>query len=113
MNAARTMTRAEALKAHTFYQPVGPGELKIPAIRGVGGSLLYFLETAGKNWDTDFEALRSDAAIDRLMRSIISRSRCPTTKCCRGFVLHRNPGVFSAFRKWKSPIRLGSCNPRR
>jgi len=65
-DAKKTMTRAEALKAHTFYSPVGPGELEIPAIRGVGGSLLYFLETAGKNWDTDFEALRSDASTDRL-----------------------------------------------
>ena len=65
-DAGKTMARAEALKAHTFYQPVGPGELEIPAIRGVGGSLLYFLEAAGKNWDTDFEALRSDAATDRL-----------------------------------------------
>jgi 4-hydroxyphenylpyruvate dioxygenase len=62
------MTRAEVLKAHTFHSPVGPGELEIPAIRGVGGSLLYFLEAAGKNWDTDFEALRSsDAASDRLI----------------------------------------------
>ena len=65
-DAGKTMTRAEALKARTFYSPVGPGELEIPAIRGVGGSLLYFLETAGKNWDTDFEALHSDAATDRL-----------------------------------------------
>jgi 4-hydroxyphenylpyruvate dioxygenase len=66
-DAGKTMARAEALKAHTFYSPVGLGELEIPAIRGVGGSLLYFLETAGKNWDTDFEALRSDAATDRLV----------------------------------------------
>src|SRR4029077_20493401 len=29
-DSAKTMTRAEALKAHTFYQPVGPGELQIP-----------------------------------------------------------------------------------
>jgi 4-hydroxyphenylpyruvate dioxygenase len=61
-----TMARAEALKARTFYQPVGPGELEIPAIRGVGGSLLYFMEQAGKNWETDFETLRSDPATDRL-----------------------------------------------
>jgi 4-hydroxyphenylpyruvate dioxygenase len=66
-DSGKTMARAEALKAHTFYSPVGPGELEIPAIRGVGGSLLYFLETAGKNWDTDFEALRSEAASDRLI----------------------------------------------
>jgi 4-hydroxyphenylpyruvate dioxygenase len=65
-DATKTMTRAEALKARTFYTPVGPGELEIPAIRGVGGSLLYFLEASGKNWDTDFEALRSDPANDRL-----------------------------------------------
>jgi 4-hydroxyphenylpyruvate dioxygenase len=65
-NAGKTMARAEALKARTFYQPVGPGELEIPAIRGVGGSLLYFLEATGKNWDLDFEALRSDASADRL-----------------------------------------------
>ncbi|CAN7194055.1 TIM barrel protein [Bradyrhizobium sp. LjRoot220] len=65
-DAGKTMARAEALKALTFYQPVGRGELEIPAIRGVGGSLLYFLEASGKNWDTDFEALRSDAATDRL-----------------------------------------------
>jgi len=65
-DASKTMARAEALMARTFYQPVGPGELEIPAIRGVGGSLLYFLEQAGKNWDMDFEALRSDATNDRL-----------------------------------------------
>ena len=65
-DARRTMARAEALRALTFYQPVGPGELEIPAIRGVGGSLLYFLEDAGKNWDLDFEPLRSDASGDRL-----------------------------------------------
>lgn len=65
-NASHTMARAEALKAHTFYQPVGPGELEIPAIHGVGGSLLYFLDVAGKNWDTDFAAVETAAAKDRL-----------------------------------------------
>ena len=60
------MARAEALKARTFYQPVGPGELEIPAIHGVGGSLLYFLDTAGKNWDTDFEAIEATGGGDRL-----------------------------------------------
>jgi 4-hydroxyphenylpyruvate dioxygenase len=65
-DVGKTMTRAEALKARTFHQPVGPGELEIPAIRGVGGSLLYFLEASGNNWDTDFESLSSEAAADRL-----------------------------------------------
>ena len=48
------MSRAEALQATTFRQAVGPGEMTIPAIRGVGGSLLYFLEPASPNWDIDF-----------------------------------------------------------
>lgn len=65
-NTKQAMARAEALQARTFYQPIGPGELEIPAIHGVGGSLLYFLETAGKNWDIDFEPLRSDPATDHL-----------------------------------------------
>jgi len=65
-DASHTMARAEALKAHTFYSPVGPGELEIPAIHGVGGSLLYFIDTAGKNWDTDFEPIASDQRDDRL-----------------------------------------------
>jgi 4-hydroxyphenylpyruvate dioxygenase len=65
-DAGHTMARAEALKARTFYQPVGPGELEIPAIHGVGGSLLYFLDTAGKNWDTDFEPVECGAAAGHL-----------------------------------------------
>jgi 3-dehydroshikimate dehydratase len=65
-NAAHTMARAEALKARTFYSPVGPGELEIPAIHGVGGSLLYFLDVVGKNWDTDFQMVGSDTKADRL-----------------------------------------------
>jgi 4-hydroxyphenylpyruvate dioxygenase len=65
-NADRIMARAEALKAKTFHQPVGPGELEIPAIHGVGGSLLYFLDGGDSNWDVDFVAAESSAASDRL-----------------------------------------------
>lgn len=53
-DVATMMSRAEALQATTFRQPVGPGELTIPAIRGVGGSLLYFLASGTSNWDVDF-----------------------------------------------------------
>ncbi|MBV9064752.1 MAG: sugar phosphate isomerase/epimerase and 4-hydroxyphenylpyruvate domain-containing protein, partial [Methylobacteriaceae bacterium] len=66
-DAGRAMARAEALNARTFHQPVGPGELEIPAIRGVGGSLLYFLDQAGKNWDTDFDAIASSGDSDALL----------------------------------------------
>jgi 4-hydroxyphenylpyruvate dioxygenase len=53
------MNRAEAIQAAAFRQPVGPGELTIPAIRGVGGSLLYFLEPKSSNWDVDFLPIES------------------------------------------------------
>jgi 4-hydroxyphenylpyruvate dioxygenase len=66
-NARQVMARAEALQARTFYQPVGPGELEIPAIHGVGGSLLYFLDAAGNNWDTDFAQLAGADGGDHLV----------------------------------------------
>jgi 4-hydroxyphenylpyruvate dioxygenase len=59
-DATTIMSRAEALQAATFRQPVGPGEMTIPAIRGVGGSLLYFLEPGISNWDVDFIPIDSE-----------------------------------------------------
>jgi 4-hydroxyphenylpyruvate dioxygenase len=59
-DVAGVMNRAEALQATTFRQAVGPGEMTIPAIRGVGGSLLYFLEPASPNWDIDFVSVGGD-----------------------------------------------------
>ena len=59
-DVAAMMSRADALQAATFRQAVGPGEMSIPAIRGVGGSLLYFLEPASPNWDIDFVAVAED-----------------------------------------------------
>src|SRR5215813_4635384 len=60
-DVAAMMSRADALSAATFRQPVGPGEMIIPAIRGVGGSLLYFLEPASPNWDIDFVKVAGEA----------------------------------------------------
>ncbi|RWO11075.1 MAG: 3-keto-5-aminohexanoate cleavage protein [Mesorhizobium sp.] len=56
-DAAATVERAEALGAEMFHQRVGPGELSIPAIRGVGGGLIYFLDARtdlAKVWDMEF-----------------------------------------------------------
>jgi 4-hydroxyphenylpyruvate dioxygenase len=39
--------RASDLLAKPFSGPIGAGELAIPAIRGVGGSLLYFVDAQG------------------------------------------------------------------
>lgn len=56
-NAAATVERAKALDAEPFDQPVGPGELKIPAIRGLGGGLIHFIDEQSdlaKVWDIEF-----------------------------------------------------------
>jgi 4-hydroxyphenylpyruvate dioxygenase len=65
-DVAAMMSRADALQAQTFRQPVGPGEMTIPAIRGVGGSLLYFLEPGSANWDVDFVPIKGEADSDHL-----------------------------------------------
>ena len=56
-DAAATVERARALDADIFSQPVGPGELKIPAIRGVGGGVMHFIDGASdlaRVWDIEF-----------------------------------------------------------
>jgi 4-hydroxyphenylpyruvate dioxygenase len=45
-DAAATMQRAQALLETPHHESVGPGELDIPAVRGLGGSLLYFVDEA-------------------------------------------------------------------
>ena len=57
-DATATVERAQRLLDQPFRQAVGPGELNIPAVRGVGGSLLYFVDgksELGRLWDVDFE----------------------------------------------------------
>jgi len=55
-DAATTVARARALGAETFSERRGPGELAIPAIRGVGGGVIYFLDDAlAQVWDIEFD----------------------------------------------------------
>ena len=64
-SAGATLDRAEKLRDTPFRQAVGPGELQIPAVRGLGGSLLYFVDPAselGRLWDIDFKTPAQPAA---------------------------------------------------
>ena len=69
-DAASAYRRASSLGAWGFANHAGPGELNIPAIKGVGDSLIYFVDRwRGKNgakpgdignigfYDVDFEPL--------------------------------------------------------
>jgi 4-hydroxyphenylpyruvate dioxygenase len=67
------LDRARRLQFESFSQPVGPGEYEIPALRGVGGSLLYFMNEsqAPSIWKTEFEELARgashvDAGLERI-----------------------------------------------
>ena len=56
-DAESAMRRAAGLLAKPFSGPIGAGELVIPAIRGVGGSLVYFIDRPreqGAFYDVDF-----------------------------------------------------------
>jgi 4-hydroxyphenylpyruvate dioxygenase len=66
-DASATVRRAVQLLDRPFRQGVGPGELTIPAVRGLGGSLLYFVDgktELGRLWDVDFEPVESGAEGD-------------------------------------------------
>jgi 4-hydroxyphenylpyruvate dioxygenase len=66
-DAATTLDRAQRLLDIPFRQAVGPGELEIPAVRGVGGSLLYFTDEKSelrRVWDVEFAPVRDPAHAD-------------------------------------------------
>lgn len=66
-SAADTVARALALAAAPFSQPAGPGEMDIPAIRSVGGSVMHFID--GQSgladvWSVEFRATGTQAGED-------------------------------------------------
>ena len=80
-SASATLDRAEKLRDTPFRQAVGPGELEIPAVRGLGGSLLYFVDPSSelsRLWDIDFKTPTQPAgnggagltAIDHISQSM-------------------------------------------
>jgi 4-hydroxyphenylpyruvate dioxygenase len=58
-DAAKAFRRAVELGAKPYEGPVGPMELNIPAIQGIGGSLLYLIDRYGPRtiYDVDFVAV--------------------------------------------------------
>lgn len=64
-DAEQTVARATALGAPAFSQPVGTGELDIPAIKGVGGSVVHFVDEKSdlhRVWDIEFEPVPKERA---------------------------------------------------
>jgi 4-hydroxyphenylpyruvate dioxygenase len=64
-DAEATVARAAALGTPTFSQPVGTGELDIPAIRGVGGNVVHFIDEKSdlhRVWDIEFNPVAATVA---------------------------------------------------
>ena len=64
-DASQTVARATALGAPEFSQPVGTGELDIPAIKGVGGSVVHFIDEKSdlhRVWDIEFKPVSKTEA---------------------------------------------------
>jgi 4-hydroxyphenylpyruvate dioxygenase len=72
-DAPATVDRAVTLLDQPFQQPAGPGEMNIPAVRGLGGSLLYFVDHKtglDRLWDVDFEPVEGDDFTGAGLRSV-------------------------------------------
>lgn len=68
-DARQAFEHAVANGAEAVENPVGPGEVGIPAVKGIGGSLLYFVDDkvddAGRTiYDIDFEPIPGRSATD-------------------------------------------------
>ncbi|MEX3007597.1 bifunctional sugar phosphate isomerase/epimerase/4-hydroxyphenylpyruvate dioxygenase family protein [Hoeflea sp. TYP-13] len=65
-DAGQTVARATALGTPQFSQPVGTGELDIPAIKGVGGSVVHFIDEKSdlhRVWDIEFDVVPKAEAV--------------------------------------------------
>ncbi|SEP65561.1 4-hydroxyphenylpyruvate dioxygenase [Loktanella sp. DSM 29012] len=70
-DAKQAVSRAQHLGADLFKQPIGPGEIDIPAIRGLSGSVLHFVDASSalkSIWDVEFNQMSNEAADAGLMR---------------------------------------------
>ncbi|MFB2603594.1 bifunctional sugar phosphate isomerase/epimerase/4-hydroxyphenylpyruvate dioxygenase family protein, partial [Rhizobium phaseoli] len=59
-DARAALQRAVALGAERFEQALDAGEIEMPAVRGVGGGILYFLDRQsqlGRIWEIEFDAI--------------------------------------------------------
>jgi len=59
-DATAALRRAVALGAQRFEQSLDAGEIEVPAVRGVGGGILYFLDRKtelGRIWEIEFDAI--------------------------------------------------------
>ena len=62
-DAAKAYNRAIGLGAKPFQNQVGPMELNIPAIEGIGGSVIYLVDRYGEHSSYDVDFVPTDPAL--------------------------------------------------
>lgn len=73
-DAGATLSRAVALGAEPFDQEPNPGDIRLPGIRGIGGSVIHFVDRSAelvRLWEHEFvnvadEAPARDAGLERI-----------------------------------------------
>lgn len=103
-DAEQTVARANILGTPRFSQPVGSGELDIPAIRGVGGNVVHFIDEKSdlhRVWDIEFEpAGRTEATQPAGLRRIDHVAQTMRYEEMQSWLLYYT----STFEMAKSPI---------
>lgn len=103
-DAEQTVARANILGTPRFSQPVGSGELDIPAIRGVGGNVVHFIDEKSdlhRVWDIEFEpAGRTEATQPAGLRRIDHVAQTMRYEEMQSWLLY----YASTFEMAKSPI---------
>ena len=90
-DAARALTRAEALLCSTWRERVGEGERAIPAVRAPDGTLIYLVEPGARSiWESDFHLLPAEAAAPGALEQVDHVAHALSGGQMDGFVLfHR------------------------
>ena len=103
-DAGQTVARATALGTPQFSQPVGTGELDIPAIRGVGGNVVHFIDEMSdlhRVWDIEFEPVaKTEATPPAGLRRIDHVAQTMRYEEMQSWLLYYT----STFEMSKSPI---------
>lgn len=103
-DAEQTVARANILGTPRFSQPVGSGELDIPAIRGVGGNVVHFIDEKSdlhRVWDIEFEPVgRTEATQPAGLRRIDHVAQTMRYEEMQSWLLY----YASTFEMAKSPI---------
>jgi 4-hydroxyphenylpyruvate dioxygenase len=92
----KALERAGALECQTYVGKIGPGEATVPAVAGVEGSLIYFIDSGDPAWRDDFAPVETFGPEGRLgkvdhLSNVVRRGEFLTWSLFYGAVLGLEP----------------------